>query len=97
MKPLTKDNFMVEHLAESITMIECNPKIRDQILKNQEDAEKIDDMYIKLGQYKQIVEVVKRHKDTILGCMKQSDANWVYDDADKAIEELEDVLGENHE
>jgi len=73
----------------------------DKIMKLKEDAEKFYLLEIRIKRLedvdykqKQIVEVVKKYRETIIGCMKQSDANFVYEEADKAIEALEAVLGE---
>lgn len=43
---------------------------------------------------KKLRELIEKHKDVILGCLKQSDANFVYD-SDEVIVELEKLLEES--
>jgi len=67
MKDLTKKDFSCWGNGDKYDdelFISHDPKftaveIADKILKNQKDVKKIDEMYIKLGQYKQDAELCK--------------------------------------
>lgn len=65
--------------------------IINQILKNQEDAEKIDQIYIKLGHHIQITERLK-NRIYFHGMHGASDSTAPIQDA--ILSELQKILGE---
>ena len=100
MKP-TKDklcgNCSGHHKYEDCPIINLQfPPTKKAYAKLEEDAEKWNRSLAgkDFNYYYEIVELFRKNKEIIIGCMKQSDANFVYNVSDELIEELENALNE---
>lgn len=69
--------------------------IRKGIISRMGLTQEADDLWFKqLLPTIELREFMKKNKNTILGCLYQSDANFVYEVRDEMIEKLESMIGE---